>query len=204
MVKLGSNLSDKVEKQASADDGFDNIPLITPLEVSQLQQPFSDKVVVKTKTEYRQKNRPFVPNIRKLNIDFHSGVSDKAKITGLILITLAFLTSLLLLLMYKAMWYDQLTCPEGFVLKQKHCTPAALEMYYTDQQQEEEEEEEQGGPGARSSSSTNTGLYAALSHLNQVKRTGSELPSSWLPVIGALEETRGGSEPLKEGPEGEK
>lgn len=40
-----------------------------------------------------------------------------AQITGLILITLAFLTSLLLLLMYKAMWYDQLTCPEGFILK---------------------------------------------------------------------------------------
>ncbi|MEQ2158465.1 hypothetical protein GOODEAATRI_012593 [Goodea atripinnis] len=81
MVKLGSNLSDKLEKQQSADDGFDNIPLITPLEVSQLQQPLADKI------------------------------------TGLILITLAFLTSLLLLLMYKAMWYDQLTCPEGFVLK---------------------------------------------------------------------------------------
>lgn len=44
MVKLGSNLSDKQEKQSSADDGFDNIPLITPLEVNQLQQPFADKV----------------------------------------------------------------------------------------------------------------------------------------------------------------
>ncbi len=40
-----------------------------------------------------------------------------AQITGLIIITLAFLTSLLLLLMYKAMWYDQLTCPEGFILQ---------------------------------------------------------------------------------------
>lgn len=44
MVKLGTNLSDKLEKQPSADDGFDNIPLITPLEVSQLQQPLPDKV----------------------------------------------------------------------------------------------------------------------------------------------------------------
>uniref|UniRef100_A0A1A8CF18 Calcyon neuron-specific vesicular protein n=1 Tax=Nothobranchius kadleci TaxID=1051664 RepID=A0A1A8CF18_NOTKA len=202
MVKLGSNLSDKLEKQPSAD-GFDNIPLITPLEVSQLQQPFADEVVVKTKTEYQlqQKNRRFVPNIRKLNINFYSDVSDKAKIIGLILITLAFLTSLLLLLMYKAMWYDQLTCPEGFVLKQKHCTPVAPEMYYTDQQ---EEEEAQGEAGARSS--TNTGLYAALSHLNQVKRTGPELPSSWLPVIGAQKEAEEtlDREPLKEGPEGEK
>lgn len=44
MVKLGSNLSDKLEKQLSADDGFDNIPLIMPLEVNQLQQSFAEKV----------------------------------------------------------------------------------------------------------------------------------------------------------------
>uniref|UniRef100_A0AAQ4NRJ8 Calcyon neuron-specific vesicular protein n=1 Tax=Gasterosteus aculeatus aculeatus TaxID=481459 RepID=A0AAQ4NRJ8_GASAC len=120
MVKIGSNLSDKLEKQPSADDGFDNIPLITPLEVNQLRQPFADKVIVKTVTQYQlqqKKNKLYVPNIKKLNINFYSDVSDKAKITGLILITLAFLTSLLLLLMYKAMWYDQLTCPEGFILK---------------------------------------------------------------------------------------
>uniref|UniRef100_A0A665WX02 Neuronal vesicle trafficking-associated protein 1-like n=1 Tax=Echeneis naucrates TaxID=173247 RepID=A0A665WX02_ECHNA len=150
MVKLGSNLSEKLEKQPSADDGFDNIPLITPLEVNQLQESFADKV-------------------------------------SLILITLAFLTSLLLLLMYKAMWYDQLTCPVGFILR-KHCTPAALEMYYTEQH-------------------TDTGLYAALSHLNQVKRPGSELPSPWLPVISALKEAevaKQGSELPKGEMEGEK
>ncbi|KAL6110305.1 uncharacterized protein ACO6RY_19414 [Pungitius sinensis] len=182
MVKLGSNLSDKLEKQPSADDGFDNIPLITPLEVNQLRQQFADKVIVKTLTQYQlqqKKNKLYVPNIKKLNINFYSDVSDKAKITGLILITLAFLTSLLLLLMYKAMWYDQLTCPGGFILKEKHCTPAALEMYYTDQQEEQD-------PGVRGEA--NAGLYAALSHLNQVKRTGPELPSPWLPVISALKE----------------
>ncbi|KAM9362965.1 calcyon neuron-specific vesicular protein [Symphorus nematophorus] len=202
MVKLGSNLSDKLEKQPSADDGFDNIPLITPLEVNQLQQPFADKVIVKTSTQYqlqqKKKNKLYVPSIKKLNINFYSDVSDKAKITGLILITLAFLTSLLLLLMYKAMWYDQLTCPEGFILKQKHCTPAALEMYYTEQQQQQQE------PGVHGS--TNTGLYAALSHLNQVKRTGPELPPPWLPVITALKEAelaKQGSEPLKGVLEGE-
>ncbi|XP_071762403.1 calcyon neuron-specific vesicular protein [Centroberyx gerrardi] len=203
MVKLGSNLSDKLEKQPSVDDGFDNIPLITPLEVNQLQQPFPDKVIVKTTTQYqlqqKKKNKLYVPNIRKLNINFYSDVSEKAKITGLILITLAFLTSLLLLLMYKAMWYDQLTCPEGFILKQKHCTPAALEMYYTEQQQQQE-------PVGRGSASAGAGLYATLSHLNQVKRTGPELPSPWLPVISALKEAemaKRGSEPLKEVEEGE-
>ncbi|XP_015228110.1 PREDICTED: neuron-specific protein family member 1-like [Cyprinodon variegatus] len=198
MVKLGSNLSDKLEKQPSADDGFDNVPLITPLEVSQLQQPLADKVTVKTKTQFQlkrqQRNRLYVPNIKKLNINFYNDVSDKVKITGLILITLAFLTSLLLLLMYKAMWYDQLTCPEGFVLKQKHCTPAALEMYYTEQQED---------PGARSS--TNTGLYAALSRLNQVKGSGTGLMSQWLPVIRqGAEDAKERDEPLKEELEGEK
>ena len=44
MVKPGSNLSDKLEKRPSADDGFDNIPLITPLEVEQLQQSLAGKV----------------------------------------------------------------------------------------------------------------------------------------------------------------
>ncbi|XP_018535230.1 calcyon neuron-specific vesicular protein [Lates calcarifer] len=204
MVKLGSNLSEKLEKQPSVDDGFDNIPLITPLEVNQLQKPFADKIIVKTSTQYQlqqKKSKLYVPNIKKLNINFYSDVSEKAKITGLILITLAFLTSLLLLLMYKAMWYDQLTCPEGFILKQKHCTPAALEMYYTEQQQQEQQQQEPSVHG-----STNTGLYAALSHLNQIKRTGPELPSPWLPVISALKEAevaKQGSEPLKGMLEGE-
>ncbi|XP_045903803.1 calcyon neuron-specific vesicular protein isoform X1 [Micropterus dolomieu] len=180
MVKLGSNLSDKLEKQPSADDGFDNIPLITPLEVNQLQQPFADKVIVKTSTQYQlqqtKKNKLFGPNIKKLNINFYRDVSDKAKITGLILISLAFLTSLLLLLMYKAMWYDQLTCPEGFILKQKHCTPAALEMYYTEQQHQERD--------------VHSGTESFV----------TELPPPWLQVISALkeaEEAKQGSEPLK-------
>ncbi|XP_071361397.1 calcyon neuron-specific vesicular protein isoform X1 [Trachinotus anak] len=203
MVKLGSNLSEKLEKQPFSDDGFDNIPLITPLEVNQLQQPFADKIIVKTSTQYqlqqKKKNKLYVPNIKKLNINFYSDVSEKAKITGLILITLAFLTSLLLLLMYKAMWYDQLTCPEGFILRQKHCTPAALEMYYTEQQQQQQQE-----PGVHGG--TDTGLYAALSHLNQVKRTGPELASPWLPVISALKEAevaKQGSELPKGALEGE-
>ncbi|XP_060908669.1 calcyon neuron-specific vesicular protein isoform X2 [Labrus mixtus] len=202
MVKLGSNLSDKLEKQPSADDGFDNVPLITPLEVNRLQQSFADKVIVKTSTHYQlqqqKKKKLYVPSIKRLNINFYSDVSDKAKITGLILITLAFLTSLLLLLMYKAMWYDQLTCPEGFILK-KHCTPAALEMYYTEQQQEQQE------PGIIHGS-PNTGLYAALSHLNQMKRAGPELPPPWLPVISALKEAEAGkqgSEAVKRALQGE-
>lgn len=44
MVKLANNLSHKLEKQPSADDGFDNVPLITPLEVNQLRHSFAQKV----------------------------------------------------------------------------------------------------------------------------------------------------------------
>ncbi|KAM6972199.1 calcyon neuron-specific vesicular protein isoform 2-T2 [Aplochiton taeniatus] len=182
MVKLGATLSEKLVKQPSVDDGFDNIPLITPLEVNKLQQPFPDKVIIKTTTEYQlqqqKKKRLYVPGIKKLKINFYSEVTERVKLTGLILITLSFLACLLLLVMYRALWYDQLTCPEGFVLKERHCTPAALEMYYTEQQQ--------GEAGAVPSSPAG-GLYAALSHLNQAK-TGPELPSPWLPVINALKE----------------
>lgn len=69
-------------------------------------------------------------------------------------------------------------------------------MYYTEQQQQQ--------PGLQGS--TNAGLYAALSHLNQVKRTGPELPPPWLPVITALKEAelvKQGSEPQKGGLQGE-
>ncbi|XP_072318593.1 calcyon neuron-specific vesicular protein [Eucyclogobius newberryi] len=176
MVKLGANLSDKLDKQPSMDDGFDNIPLITPLEVNHLQQTFTDKVIVKTSTQFQlqqKKRRLFMPSIKRLNIHFYRDVSEKAKITGLVLMTLGFLTSLLLLLMYKEMWYDQLTCPEGFILKEKHCSPAALEMYYSEQQQEPTLDQ----------SRDQTGLLAAL---NQVKRTG--LQSPWRPVPSALKE----------------
>ncbi|KAG7315826.1 hypothetical protein KOW79_020692 [Hemibagrus wyckioides] len=177
MVKLGSTLGEKVEREPSLEDGFDNIPLITPLEVNQLQKPFPDKVIVKTTTEYqlqkKQKKKMYMPSIKKLNINLYDEVSEKVKLTGLILITLAFLACLLLLVMYKALWYDQLSCPEGFVLKHKHCTPAALEMYYPEQD-----------AGSRGS------LYTAISHLNPAKKALPELSSPWLPVINAMKESQ--------------
>jgi len=37
MVKLGSNLQDKGAKPVSVEDGFQNVPLITPLDVGNLQ-----------------------------------------------------------------------------------------------------------------------------------------------------------------------
>uniref|UniRef100_A0A8C4VVC2 Calcyon neuron specific vesicular protein n=1 Tax=Gopherus evgoodei TaxID=1825980 RepID=A0A8C4VVC2_9SAUR len=163
MVKLGNNLREKLDKEqgtGSGDDSFDNIPLITPLDVNQLQQPFPDKVIpaviVKTRTEYQlqqKKRKLHVPGIKNCSVLFLS-----FQLTGLILITMAFLACLLMLVMYKALWYDQLSCPEGFVFKHKHCTPSALEMYYSEQ--------EVGPQGS---------LYTAINHLNQGKKTIPEL-----------------------------
>ncbi|XP_069467164.1 neuron-specific vesicular protein calcyon [Ambystoma mexicanum] len=175
MVKLGINL-EKGEKEPGSEEAFDNIPLIAPLDVSQLQQPYPDKVIVKTRTEYqlqqKKKRRLQVPGIKRLNINLYDEVSEKVKLTGLILITVAFLACLLMLVMYKALWYDQSNCPDGFVFKHKHCTPAALEMYYT---------EEHGSHGGS--------LYTALSHLSQAKNSAPEVPSPWVPVPSALKET---------------
>lgn len=44
MVKLGSNLNDKNNKPPSNEDGFQTVPLITPLEVNHLQFPAPEKV----------------------------------------------------------------------------------------------------------------------------------------------------------------
>lgn len=44
MVKLGNNLSEKSGGKAVSEDGFDTIPLITPLDASQLQFPPPEKV----------------------------------------------------------------------------------------------------------------------------------------------------------------
>lgn len=44
MVKLGNNFAEKGTKQPLLEDGFDTIPLMTPLDVNQLQFPPPDKV----------------------------------------------------------------------------------------------------------------------------------------------------------------
>uniref|UniRef100_A0A671DZW7 Neuronal vesicle trafficking-associated protein 1 n=1 Tax=Rhinolophus ferrumequinum TaxID=59479 RepID=A0A671DZW7_RHIFE len=46
MVKLGNNFAEKGTKQVLLEDGFDTIPLMTPLDVNQLQFPPPDKVSV--------------------------------------------------------------------------------------------------------------------------------------------------------------
>ncbi|XP_068799491.1 neuronal vesicle trafficking-associated protein 1 isoform X2 [Struthio camelus] len=82
MVKLGNNFSEKSTKQPLLEDGFDTIPLITPLDVNQLQFPPPDKVVVKTKTEYepdRKKGKFRAPKIAEFTISITEGVSERFK-----------------------------------------------------------------------------------------------------------------------------
>ncbi|XP_025048292.1 neuronal vesicle trafficking-associated protein 1 isoform X2 [Alligator sinensis] len=82
MVKLGNNFNEKSTKQPLLEDGFDTIPLITPLDVNQLQFPPPDKVVVKTKTEYepdRKKGKFRTPKIAEFTISITEGVSERFK-----------------------------------------------------------------------------------------------------------------------------
>nr|XP_023823405.1 neuronal vesicle trafficking-associated protein 1-like [Salvelinus alpinus] len=83
MVKLGSNLEDKGVKPVSVEDGFQNVPLITPLDVGNLQYGAPDKVVVKTRTEYQtdqKKSKMKVPKVEEFTISFTDGVSERLKV----------------------------------------------------------------------------------------------------------------------------
>ncbi|XP_064369612.1 neuron-specific vesicular protein calcyon isoform X1 [Dromaius novaehollandiae] len=149
--------------------------LSAPLRPESPCSALCSQMIVKTRTEYKlqqqQQRKLYIPGIKKLNVNLYDEVSEKVKLTGLILVTMAFLACLLMLVMYKALWYDQLSCPEGFVFKHKHCSPAVLEMYYTEQ--------ETGPQGS---------LYMAINHFSQGKKSLPDLPSPWMPVVGALKE----------------
>ncbi|XP_071982194.1 neuronal vesicle trafficking-associated protein 1 [Engystomops pustulosus] len=168
MVKLGNNFSDKGTKPPICEDGFDTIPLMTPLDVNQLQFPPPDKVVVKTKTEYERdhkkgKFRP--PKIAEFTISISEGVSERFKVTVLVLFALAFLACVVFLVVYKVYKYDH-ACPEGFVLKNNRCIPAALDNYYTEQD-----------------TSAQGKFYTVINHYNLAKQTITRSVSPWMTVL---------------------
>ncbi|KAJ8408839.1 hypothetical protein AAFF_G00246570 [Aldrovandia affinis] len=170
MVKLGSNLQDKGTKTASVEDGFQNVPLITPLDVNQLQYPAPDKVVVKTRTEYQtdQKNKSKKgPKVEEFTISFTDGVSERLKVTILIFLALAFLACIVFLVVYKAFTYDH-SCPDGFIYKHKRCIPTSLEAYYTAQD-----------------SNSRGRFYTVISHYSMAKQTTSRSLSPWMPAGSA-------------------
>ncbi|XP_070614228.1 neuronal vesicle trafficking-associated protein 1 isoform X2 [Erythrolamprus reginae] len=169
MVKLGGPLGEKRGKTAPAEDGFDTIPLITPLDVGQLQFPPPDKVVVKTKTEYepdRKKGKFRSPRIAEFTVSITQGISERFKATALILFALAFLTCVGFLVVYKVYKYDQ-ACPEGFVFKNNQCIPAGLESYYSEQD----------------SSSARGKFYTVINHYNLAKQTITRSVSPWMTVL---------------------
>uniref|UniRef100_A0A8C2Y150 Neuronal vesicle trafficking associated 2 n=1 Tax=Capra hircus TaxID=9925 RepID=A0A8C2Y150_CAPHI len=109
MVKLNSNPSEKGAKPPSVEDGFQTVPLITPLEVNHLQLPTSSR---------QAEAGAFCPVFLQVTI--------------LVSLALAFLACIVFLVVYKAFTYDH-SCPEGFVYKHKRCIPASLDAYYSSQ-----------------------------------------------------------------------
>ncbi|XP_066576133.1 neuronal vesicle trafficking-associated protein 1-like [Amia ocellicauda] len=169
MVKLGNNFCEKNSiKQPVSEDGFDTIPLITPLDVNQLQFPPPDKVVVKTKTDYEvdhKKGKFRSPKIAEFTISIIEGVSERLKVTLLVLCALAFLVCVVFLVVYKVYQYDQ-TCPEGFFFQHNRCIPAGMDSYYSEQ-----------GPSARGK------FYTVINHYNLAKQTITRSVSPWMTVM---------------------
>ncbi|XP_032483854.1 neuronal vesicle trafficking-associated protein 2 [Phocoena sinus] len=164
MVKLNSNPSEKGTKPPSVEDGFQTVPLITPLEVNHLQLPAPEKVIVKTRTEYQpeQKNKGKfrVPKIAEFTV------------TILVSLALAFLACIVFLVVYKAFTYDH-SCPEGFVYKHKRCIPASLDAYYSSQD-----------PSSRSR------FYTVISHYSVAKQSTARAIGPWLSAAAVIHEPK--------------
>ncbi|XP_012879370.1 PREDICTED: neuron-specific protein family member 1 [Dipodomys ordii] len=168
MVKLGNNFAEKGTKQPLLEDGFDTIPLMTPLDVNQLQFPPPDKVVVKTKTEYepdRKKGKARSPKIAEFTVSITEGVTERFKVSVLVLFALAFLTCVVFLVVYKVYKYDR-ACPDGFVLKNTQCIPEGLESYYAEQD-----------------SSAREKFYTVINHYNLAKQSITRSVSPWMSVL---------------------
>ncbi|XP_006867518.1 PREDICTED: neuron-specific vesicular protein calcyon [Chrysochloris asiatica] len=166
MVKLGCSFSGKPGKDPGDQDGVstDSVPLISPLDVTQLQPPFPDQVVIKTQTEYQlsspeqSKNFPDL-EAQKLSCN-HPEEGRKLPTARMIAFAMALMGCVLI--MYKAIWYDQFTCPDGFLLRHKICTPLTLEMYYTEMDPER-----------------HRSILAAIGAYPLGRKYGTEMPSAW-------------------------
>lgn len=163
MVKLNSNPGEKGAKPPSVEDGFQTVPLITPLEVNHLQLAAPEKVIVKTRTEYqpeqRNKGKFRVPKIAEFTV------------TILVSLALAFLACIVFLVVYKAFTYDH-SCPEGFVYKHKRCIPASLDAYYSSQD-----------PSSRSRFYTVISHYSVAKQSTPQKYCALELSESIFPFV---------------------
>ncbi|XP_060926591.1 neuronal vesicle trafficking-associated protein 1-like isoform X1 [Limanda limanda] len=168
MVKLGNNFSEKNNGKVVSEDGFDTIPLITPLDASQLQFPAPDKVVVKTKADYEsdsKKGKLRSPKIAEFSISIIEGVSERLKVTLLVICALAFLVCVVFLVVYKVYQYEQ-PCPDSFVYTQGRCMPAGMYGNFPPQ-----------GPGGRGR------LFTLINHYNIAKQTITRSVSPWMTIM---------------------
>ncbi|KAM5320657.1 neuron-specific vesicular protein calcyon isoform 1-T7 [Glossophaga mutica] len=181
MVKLGWSFSGKLGKDVGAQDGaaMDSVPLISPLDVSQLQPSFPDQVVIKTQTEYGLPSTGQLKKFPDLEAQKSAGTNSEERHGMPAARMIAFAMALLgcVLIMYKAIWYDQLACPDGFLLRHRMCTPLTLEMYYSELDPERHRR-----------------IMAALGAYQPSGKPGAELPAPWRPS------RRAGKEAPKEAP----
>ncbi|XP_062957575.1 neuron-specific vesicular protein calcyon [Cynocephalus volans] len=177
MVKLGCSFSGKLGEDPGDQDGtaLDSIPLISPLDVSQLQPPFPDQVVIKTQTEYQLSSPDQLKNFPDLEGQkvtcSHPEEARKLPTARMIAFAMALLGCVLI--MYKAIWYDQFTCPDGFLLRHKICTPLTLEMYYTEMDPER-----------------HRSILAAIGAYPLSRKHGTEMPAAWGDNYRAIKDER--------------
>uniref|UniRef100_A0A4W6C077 Neuronal vesicle trafficking-associated protein 1 n=1 Tax=Lates calcarifer TaxID=8187 RepID=A0A4W6C077_LATCA len=153
MVKLGNNFSEKNNGKVVSEDGFDTIPLITPLDASQLQFPPPDKVVVKTKADYdgeSKKGKLRSPKIAEFSISIIEGVSERLKVR--------------MILIYH-LWVFLILFPLSFE-QQGRCMPAGMYGNYPPQ-----------GPGGRGR------LFTLINHYNIAKQTITRSVSPWMTIM---------------------
>uniref|UniRef100_A0ABI7ZZL9 Neuronal vesicle trafficking-associated protein 1 n=1 Tax=Felis catus TaxID=9685 RepID=A0ABI7ZZL9_FELCA len=126
------------------------------------------KVVVKTKTQYepdRKKGKVRPPKIAEFTVSITEGVTERFKVSVLVLFALAFLTCVVFLVVYKVYKYDR-ACPDGFVLKNTQCIPEGLESYYAEQD-----------------SSAREKFYTVINHYNLAKQSITRSVSPWMSVL---------------------
>uniref|UniRef100_A0A2K5DU40 Calcyon neuron specific vesicular protein n=1 Tax=Aotus nancymaae TaxID=37293 RepID=A0A2K5DU40_AOTNA len=166
MVKLGCSFSGKPGKDPGDQDAaaMDSVPLISPLDVSQLQPPLPEQVVIKTQTEYQlsssEQPKTF-PDLEGQKPSCSQPEEGRRLPTGrMIAFTMALMGCVLIL--YKAIWYDQFSCPNGFLTRHKLCAPLTLEMYYAEMDPER-----------------HRSVLAAIGAYPLSRKRGTEPPAPW-------------------------
>uniref|UniRef100_G1S225 Neuronal vesicle trafficking-associated protein 1 n=1 Tax=Nomascus leucogenys TaxID=61853 RepID=G1S225_NOMLE len=119
------------------------------------------------KTEYepdRKKGKARPPQIAEFTVSITEGVTERSPCWSSS--TLAFLTCVVFLVVYKVYKYDR-ACPDGFVLKVKTPVhPEGLESYYAEQD-----------------SSAREKFYTVINHYNLAKQSITRSVSPWMSVL---------------------